>query len=122
MRFDRSWLPGIIAIVVLVLLFRQLSGLTLAWPVRLALATAGGLWFVWTAWKLWRNPTGRAEFSSGGKRVQYWRGQRIEIAPAPRQRHRQTPPPLQLFMVIVYGLSGAGMLVLVLNELIRRLG
>ncbi len=122
MRFDRSWLPAIAVVLVLVLLQRQVRGLP--WSAQTLLAVAGGLWLLWIAWRLWRNPTGGAEFGGGGKRVQYWRGQRIELAPAPSQRQQKlkTPPPLQLALAIAYGLAGAGILALVVGGLIRRIG
>jgi hypothetical protein len=120
MRFDRSWLPGIIVVLVLVLLQQRV--LRLPWSAQAVLAIGGGLWFLWTAWNIWRNPTGGAAFGSGGRRVQYWRGQRIELAPAPRQPKIKTPPPAQLALAIAYALSGAGILAAVVGGLLRRMG
>ena len=58
MRFNRSWLPAIV--VVLVLLLLQQRVVRLPWPAQAVLAIGGGLWFLWTAWNIWRNPTGGA--------------------------------------------------------------
>ena len=120
MRLNRSWLPGIMAIVALVVLQRQLF--RLPWPALTALAIAAGLWFLWIAWNIWRNPTGGAQLGGGGARVQYWRGQRIELAPAPRQRRPNTPPARQLALALAYGLGGAAMLAIVLLGLLGRFG
>lgn len=120
MRFDRSWLPGIAAVLGLILLERQLFGLP--WAFRALLATAGSMWFLWTAWNIWRNPVGRGEFANRGPRVQYWRGQRIETPPASRARRVSSLPATQLIMAIFYAVTGAGILAIVVTGLMRRFG
>jgi hypothetical protein len=119
MRFDRSWLPGILAIVGAVLLQRQILRAPL--EVRLALAALMGGWLLWTAWSIWRNPTRGAEFGAGGKRVQYWRGQRIELAPPPRPARRSAPPTTQLLIAAFYAVVGAMVLAVVAFSALDRL-
>jgi hypothetical protein len=120
MRFDRSWLPGIVALIVLLLIRREVARTPL--ELQLALAALMGAWLLWTAWNIWRNPTRAAEFGSGGKRVQYWRGQRIELAPPPRTARRSAPPTTQLLIVLFYAALGAMVLAVAALGMVNRLG
>ncbi|HYF63848.1 MAG TPA: hypothetical protein VD886_13595 [Herpetosiphonaceae bacterium] len=118
MRFDRSWLPGILAFVGVIVLRREVLRTPPA--VQLALAALMGGWLLWTAWGIWRTPTRGAEFGAGGKRVQYWRGQRIELEPA-RPARRSAPPNTQLAIAAFYALTGALVLAVVAISAADRL-
>ena len=118
MRFERSWLPAILIILAIFFLGRQLRQLPDG--VQLALGVAGGGWLLWTAWQIWRNPTGGAELGAGGRRVQYWRGQRIEVEPPPRNARRSTVPTRQLLIAAFYALLGVSILGVMLVGALAR--
>lgn len=119
MRFDRSWLPGIFAFIGVILLRREILRTPPA--LQLALAALMGGWLLWTAWSIWHTPARGAEFGSGGKRVQYWRGQRIELEPPPRSIRRSAPPTTQLALAAFYAIVGAMVLAVVAISAVNQL-
>jgi hypothetical protein len=110
MRFD--WrLVGVIAIIVVLA-----SSGRLPWPiVTLALALAGG-YMLRYGWRVWG---GGASFS-GGRRVTYWRGQRIEIDQA--RRGSSLPSLRSAGPAAVYLVLGAVFVMAAASIMLDRLG
>jgi hypothetical protein len=73
-RFDWRWVVAIVVIVVLA------SAGRLPWYVSALAAGGSGVWLLVIGWQAWVRSGGPP--SRG--RVTYWRGQRIEAAPARR--------------------------------------
>jgi hypothetical protein len=101
------WIGLIVVIAILV------NSASLPWVV-LALTLAGaGSYVLYLGWKVWRTESGG---SGGGKRVTYWRGQRIEL---PNQQRNALPSLRSILPALVYLLIGGalvlGALSVVLN-------
>lgn len=103
-RFDWRWLVliGLIAILA--------NARSLPWFVTaLALGVPGGYLLV-LAWRAWEGIGGRG--GGNGRRVTYWRGQRIEMHGPPRRVRPETLSAIA--PVLIYALGG---LILVLAAL-----
>lgn len=103
MRFDRSWMPAIIAILGLFMLRTQV----LAMPnvARVAIMLVGCGFLLWIAWQIWQNRQGSRLFSSSPQ-VQYWRGQRIEMKPTQSYKKSLKLEPRTIALIALYGLAG----------------
>ncbi|PDW04011.1 hypothetical protein [Candidatus Viridilinea mediisalina] len=98
LRFDQRWLILVGLIIVLA------NASALPWQVvALSLAGVGG-WLLWTAWQM---AGGSSLLGRDAGHVTYWRGQRIERPPLPRQRRPTSWPSLAPILVI--GLFGAAL-------------
>ena len=64
------------------------------------LLAGGGAYFVWIGWQAWAGGGSRR----GGKKVTYWRGQRIEVAP--QKRSFAAPRGSVLWRSLVFLLIG----------------
>lgn len=106
-NFDWRWV-GAIAVIVLLTQIRFLP----PYVTALVLALGGG-YFVSIGWNAWRRGGG----SAGGRRVTYWRGQRIE-SPPPR-RGFAMPRGNDLGQAVVFLLIG-GVLVLAAGSMFIR--
>lgn len=92
MRFERSWIPGIITLVVAVVIRNQIMRLPFELRGLLAAAIAG--WLLWTGVQILRGRSGMAHLPrAGGPKVQYWRGQRIVLDDGPAKRRGLALPP-----------------------------
>lgn len=103
-RFDWRWLALIALIAILA------NARSLPWFVTaLALAVPGG-YLLMLAWRAWEGAGGRG--GDNGRRVTYWRGQRIEMHGPPRRVRPETWSAIA--PILIYGIGG---LVLVLAAL-----
>lgn len=100
LHFDWRWI-AVIAVLVVLVSYRQIP-----WPVIALVLGGGGIYLLRTGWQTWTRYGGRP----GGRRVTYWRGQRIELereARGPRlPRWRDIGPaiiPLLLGGVMLLG-------------------
>jgi hypothetical protein len=110
MNFDWRWV-GLIAILIVVTAGNRIP----APLVALALGGAGG-YLLWEGWKIWSRSGGRGS----GRRVVYWRGQRVEMGGQSRR------PALPSFRGIgpaaIYLLLGGVLSLAALSLVFRQLG
>ncbi|HEY1013969.1 MAG TPA: hypothetical protein VGE07_14755 [Herpetosiphonaceae bacterium] len=92
MRFERSWIPGIVTLAVAVIISTQI--LKLPFTLRGVLGAAIAGWLLWTGVQILRGRSGLAHLPrSGGPKVQYWRGQRVVLDDGPARRPRSLALP-----------------------------
>ena len=108
-NFDWRWI-GAIAVIVLLTQIRFMP-----WYVMAGVLAAGGGYFVSIGWKAWTRGGG-----GGGKRVTYWRGQRIEVAP--QKRGFTTPRGRDLGQSLIFLVIGGVMVLAALSMLAERVG
>lgn len=73
-NIDWRWIVALGALIVLALSPR------LPWGVTALVLGGGGGYLLWSGWQIWTRSGGPPSRS----RVQYWRGQRIEVGPERR--------------------------------------
>ncbi len=103
MKFDRSWIPAIVAVVGLFIIRNQVW--TMPNLARVALVFVGCGFLLWVAWQIWQNRQGSTRFSNSSQ-VQYWRGQRIEIKQTPAGKKSLNLEPRTIALIALYGLTG----------------
>ncbi|MBM7845218.1 hypothetical protein [Herpetosiphon giganteus] len=103
MRFDRSWIPAILAVVGLFVIRNQVW--TMPNLARVGLVFVGCGFLLWVAWQIWQNRQGSTRFSNSSQ-VQYWRGQRIEIKPTQSRSSSLRLEPQTIAIIALYGLTG----------------
>jgi hypothetical protein len=97
MRFDWRWIVAFVFLAILV------GGQRLPWPIVMLALAAGGGFLIYLGWNAWQGGSG----GGGGKRVTYWRGQRIELPP---ERGSSSLPPLRtLAPALIYFVLGGAM-------------
>ncbi|RRR66214.1 MAG: hypothetical protein EI684_21090 [Candidatus Viridilinea halotolerans] len=110
-RFDQRWLILVGLVVVLA------NAKALPWQVvTLTLVGVGG-WLLWLAWEKWG---GGSRLGRNTGRVTYWRGQRIERPPLPRQL--RPTAWYALAPVIVIALFGLALIMAGLVVLLKVFG
>lgn len=103
--FDWRWI-GAIAVIVLLTQIRYMP------PYVTAIVLAGGgAYFLSIGWKAWTRGGG----ASGGRRVTYWRGQRIETPPA--RRNFSAPRGRDLGQALIF-LAIGGVMVLAAGSML----
>ncbi len=107
-RFDWRWIAAIILIAILV------AGTRVPWPIFMLALGVGGGYLIYLGWKAW---TGAAP-GGGGKRVTYWRGQRIELEP---ERGSGMPPLKAIAPALLYLLLGGALVVGAFAVLLRQI-
>ncbi len=110
-RFDWRWLVliGLIAILA--------NARSLPWFVTaLALGVPGG-YLLMLAWRAWEGNGGGGR--GNGRRVTYWRGQRIEMHGPPRRVRPETLSAVA--PTLIYGLVGLALVLAALAVLVQAL-
>lgn len=122
MRFDRSWIPGIITLLAVVILRRQVLGLPAEIRSLIGLAIAG--WLVWTGIQILRGRNQDAFLSrAAGPKVQYWRGQRIvleEERPRSARLSLRLPPWPVAASALLCVLIGLGAVLILVGDFLDR--
>lgn len=107
-RFDWRWVALIVVIAIIV------AGQRIPWPIfMLALAGSGG-YLLYMGWQIWSGSS-----SSGGNRVTYWRGQRIELKP---ERRSKMPSLRAITPAIVYFVLGGILVLGAVAVVLRQVG
>lgn len=109
-RFDWRWI-GAIGLIVLLTQVRWLP-----WYALAGLLAAGGGYFLMVGWNTWRR---RGGASVSGKKVTYWRGQRIEVAPT--RRSAAAPQLKDIGPALIFLLIGGAMVLAAANMIFRNL-
>jgi hypothetical protein len=105
LNIDPRWIMiAVIAVIVA-------SANRLPWPIVAVALGVGGGYAIQEGWKIWRRYGG-----SGGSRVVYWRGQRVEIGKPSRM---QLPAWRDIGPAAIYLVVG-GVLVLAAGAVILR--
>ncbi|KAB8142739.1 hypothetical protein F8S13_14430 [Chloroflexia bacterium SDU3-3] len=113
-RFDWRWV-GVVALIIFITQIRYMP------PVFAAVfLAAGGGYFIYVGWQQWRRGGGTGLAPTSSKKVTYWRGQRIELAPerrGPRAPSLRSAAPAVLFMLL-----GAALVLIALFSGVGALG
>jgi len=109
-RFDWRWVVAIGVLVVLANAGR------IAWPITVLVIGGSGCWLLALGWKAWVRSGGPP--SRG--RVTYWRGQRIEVAPA--RRGPALPRWNDIGPAAPYLIAGGVLLLAAITIALRALG
>ncbi len=108
-RFDWRWV-GLIAVLIIIAGANRLP-----WPL-VALALGGGAFYLLRyGWQVWSS-TGSGK---GGRRIVYWRGQRIEINPS---RGPALPSWRDLAPAAIYLLLGGVLALAAVSIVLRGVG
>lgn len=108
MQFDWRWI-GLVVVIAIIAGSAQLP-----WPVvALALAGGGG-YLVYAGWQKWQRSAG----GGGGKRVTYWRGERIEL---PSSGGRNLPATRGIIPALPYFLIGGALVLAAVGIVVQRL-
>ncbi|GAB4123210.1 MAG: hypothetical protein Fur005_37860 [Roseiflexaceae bacterium] len=111
--FDWRW------VAILAVLIIATGANRLPWPIVALTLGAGGGYLLWYGWGIW---AGRSQRSSSGRRVVYWRGQRIEMNEARPARRLNLPPLREIGPAAIYLLIGGVLSLASLSIVIERIG
>ncbi len=108
-RFDWRWVAAIVFIAILV------GAQRLPWWIVMLTLGIGGGYLLYLGWQVWGQESGT---SGRGKRVTYWRGQRIELEP---ERGSNSLPSLRsMGPALLYLISGGLLVISALVMLFQR--
>lgn len=106
-NFDWRWIILIVIVAVIA------NGTRLPWPVLVLALAGGGGYLLYLGWRVWGGGT------PGGKRVTYWRGQRIETGPS---RGGGLPPLRAITPALPYLIIGGALVLAAFTVLFRWIG
>ncbi|NJK79675.1 MAG: hypothetical protein HC876_09335 [Chloroflexaceae bacterium] len=110
-QFSWRWIGLIVIAAILA------GAQSLPWPIVAVTLAAGGGYLLYYGWQKW---TGGAPVGGGGKRVTYWRGQKIEL-PAER-RSSNLPSVRSIGPSVIYFLIGGALVLGALGIVLQRTG